>query len=614
MAGRIMLLELECIGTGQPNASIAFKSGLNIVAGASNTGKTYIFRLLDFLLGSSSPPPTIPEAQDYQQAVLRIATSTRGVCSLTRALVGGDVRLDVEMPTAASTVEPRVLRAKHVTGDSTTLSAFLVDQIGLSGLTVRRNERGEKSSLTFRDVAWLTLIDEQRIIGTGSPVLSGQYTEPTKERGVFGYFLTGRDDAAIQVTERPKDRRARLEAEAAAIRSIIEDRERREVAVTASLTDLKSQLERTDSAISEASDIISSTQVQISAAEARRAAAWQQLQVARSRRLFVGEQLTRLTLLAAQYQSDVNRLDAMVEAGGLYAELPAGTCPVCGSASGFDAEPSDDLLRAHQLACASERKKIAILQADLNQAMTSLELEAVQLDEEQVNLSERIRAADENVQALLIPRSLSTGVKLDALLAQRDRLQRAIVWEEELIDLRDRLGRVVAALQARVAKAPKLPPKVETQTTVRFCEVVRSLLDEWRYPGLKTVTFDVGRFDLVINDQNRGDMGKGYRAFTHAAFTIGLMRYCREAKIPHPGTVILDTPLNPLRGPDDGAEGRINDEIKQAFFRSLATDTSGDQVIILENTEPPADVRKQVTYHHFSANVDAGRYGFFPKR
>jgi hypothetical protein len=107
-------------------------------------------------------------------------------------------------------------------------------------------------------------------------------------------------------------------------------------------------------------------------------------------------------------------------------------------------------------------------------------------------------------------------------------------------------------------------------------------------------------------------MGKGYRAVTHAAFIIGLMRYCRREKIPHPGFVVLDTPLNPFKGPDDGPGGLVNDEVKSAFFEDLANDITGDQFIILENTEPPAHLIPKIRYHHFTKNPASGRYGFFP--
>ena len=126
------------------------------------------------------------------------------------------------------------------------------------------------------------------------------------------------------------------------------------------------------------------------------------------------------------------------------------------------------------------------------------------------------------------------------------------------------------------------------------------------------LAFDPERFDIVLGSRDRGSLGKGYRALTHAAFTIALMRYCRRKGIPHTGFVVLDTPLNPLRGRDEGSEGNVSDEIKNAFYRNLALNTTDDQVIVLENTEPPADIRALITYTHFTKNSLFGRYGFFP--
>lgn len=90
------------------------------------------------------------------------------------------------------------------------------------------------------------------------------------------------------------------------------------------------------------------------------------------------------------------------------------------------------------------------------------------------------------------------------------------------------------------------------------------------------------------------------------------MRYCRLHNIPHPGFVVLDTPLNPFKGPASSAQDDIvADEVKLAFFRNLADD-SDDQIIILENEDAPPDVRDRVIHHRFTKNREFGRYGFFP--
>ena len=44
------------------------RSGLNVLYGASNTGKSFAVKTLDFMLGSSRPLPEIEEREAYDRA------------------------------------------------------------------------------------------------------------------------------------------------------------------------------------------------------------------------------------------------------------------------------------------------------------------------------------------------------------------------------------------------------------------------------------------------------------------------------------------------------------------------------------------------------------------
>jgi hypothetical protein len=91
------------------------------------------------------------------------------------------------------------------------------------------------------------------------------------------------------------------------------------------------------------------------------------------------------------------------------------------------------------------------------------------------------------------------------------------------------------------------------------------------------------------------------------------MKYCRLKGIPHPGFVIIDTPVNPFKGPvTTGHEDDLSDEVKNAFYDSLASGVSGDQIIIMENEEPPQRVKEKANYQQFTKNPKVGRYGVFP--
>ena len=57
-------LQLRGISFGSPHkapASLEFQSGLNVICGASDTGKSFIVEAIDFLLGAKDPPRHIPE-------------------------------------------------------------------------------------------------------------------------------------------------------------------------------------------------------------------------------------------------------------------------------------------------------------------------------------------------------------------------------------------------------------------------------------------------------------------------------------------------------------------------------------------------------------------------
>lgn len=70
----------------------------------------------------------------------------------------------------------------------------------------------------------------------------------------------------------------------------------------------------------------------------------------------------------------------------------------------------------------------------------------------------------------------------------------------------------------------------------------------------------------------------------------------------------MDSPLVTYREPDE----HVGEGVKYAFSRSLATALGASQVIILENEEPPEDLKGTINYTAFTKNPRIGRYGLFP--
>jgi hypothetical protein len=607
---RIKLTGIKVEGPGVEPASVDFFPGLTVVVGASDTGKTYIANTVDFLLGSTEPPPDNPFSRKYNKAFLGVESGQK------KFTVGRDFRESVvqiyEHPLEDISFDKasKQLPASQRGNPSESLSQYLLSLIGLSGKQIRKNQYGEKSALTLRHVAHLTVISEEKIIAKISPVLSGESIQAPLERAIFSFFLTGIDDADLSVVEKPKDRKARLDTEEGVVQSILSSKEEAYAKLMGTDMDPILRLAKIETAIEETTGLVSATQGQISELESNRKELWTELQKLKSRDLFNSEQLKRFSLLQEFYQNDRHRLESVIEAGNAFESLPGGECAVCGSKPGPERATT---IQGFMEACTSELKKLDELAADLRKAITDVSDERTEINQQIVEGENNINDIIEQLARILQPQSIRADKGLTELIRLRTDVSRA---SDLLVEIKDFQARIQVITAARKQKLPKSnsAANLGTARAANFCAVIQETLKAWKYPLAGNVSFDPSekRFDIVIGDQDRGSMGKGYRAITHAAFVISLMKYCRRENIPHPGFVLLDTPLNPFKGPDEGPSGKVNDEVKNAFYEALATDKSGDQYIILENTEPPPSVIPFIRYHHFSKNISSGRYGFFP--
>lgn len=191
-----------------------------------------------------------------------------------------------------------------------------------------------------------------------------------------------------------------------------------------------------------------------------------------------------------------------------------------------------------------------------------------------------------------------------------------------LVDQRDSLiRRKVELLEAKTPKFEKPLLNVSGETLHEFCEVVSSVLTEWKFPGDRHVSFDEKTYDLRIDGKLRVDNGKGVRALTHAAFKVAMLIFCREKGLPHPGIIILDTPLltyrDPIKNPKHGKlspdeEILAQSSVKQCFFEHLSKIRNLGQFIILENIDPPENVLALTAMQVFHGETEEGRAGLFP--
>lgn len=106
----------------------------------------------------------------------------------------------------------------------------------------------------------------------------------------------------------------------------------------------------------------------------------------------------------------------------------------------------------------------------------------------------------------------------------------------------------------------------------------------------------------------------------NAAFKIGVFLYCREKGLPHPGVIVLDSPLLSYRDSIKSRHGALSDDEKEItrtglnehFYRFLLEKSADAQFIVIENYAPPIDLGPSSKVVAFvGAEGDGDRKGFF---
>jgi hypothetical protein len=610
------LTHLTATGSDVPPSTVEFGAGLTVIHGASDTGKTYIAQAIDFVLGASKLKQ-IREAEHYTRLLLGVALTDDQYVTLVRptpesAAIDQVAIYPGRHHSVPAAMPEAYLSPKHNRRNTLNISRYLLTQVGLDGKLVRRNARNETRLLSFRDLAGLCIIHETEMQSETSPVLSGQYVNETTEKSVFKLMVDGRDDGDIKRQQTTPDERKVSKGKAELIDQLIEEL-RRVAEGSQELRELQLQHGRVLASIDRLSESVGTAVGERDRLLRARDEAQARLSADRSRLAEIGELLARFTLLREQYDSDLARLDMVQEVGDLLGYFDRGVCVFCGADVDDQHPPAGHVIsEITELAEAvnAERAKTIELRDDLDITMADV---AGQRGQYEGSLGRNVgnyRQLDSALAAA--ERDLSPrNEEFSGLLAIRSSLERQIAAHQQIESLELRRGGL------NVDGERQLPPgrNVSTTELADLGAAVANLLHAWGVAEAARVDFDLDTYDLIVDGRPRSGRGKGVRAVFHAGFTLGLALHCRAAGLPHPGFVVLDSPLITYRGPAAAApvasdEEFVTQTVAEAFFRYLASGSTG-QVIVLENTDPPSEV-DGIAALYFSGSRDVGRYGYLP--
>lgn len=618
MTKRFILKHLAFTGSSSPEARLDFVPGLNIIYGASDTGKTFTSKALKFMLGGSTSLPENEQIERYDAGWLGLTMPDGRDVTLYRATRGGHFRL-YDGLVASDDGDFKQLQAGVDITKGESISNFLMAAIGWSGKQIVKNVSAEKDALAVRHVLPYAIVHESEILGEEDPVHhTGQHTEKTLESNVLRFILTGQDDSAAVESVSKKTHQVATRAKLEFVDEMIAQIDQELGTEPPDRGELAEQISNIEATLSGMQEPLRNAQEEIDCLVEHRRFLLNTRDKDAARAAELSITLRRFGLLDQTYTTDLDRLQSLEESGYLLLARADRDCPVCGAAPDVQRHrhAPEEFGLAHR-AAAAEARKIALEQRELRKTMASVQAEETGLWSGVSLLNQQIEDVEQQIEAAR-PSESSMRTDYVKMVGLQSDMENTL----DLYQRRDRL--VVRRSQIDQTKAPKRKDKltvgVDGQTAYALGEKIAEVLVAWNFPRGAQAQFDVEAGDVTIAGKARASHGKGVRAVLHAAFNVALLLYCRERKLPHPGFIVLDTPLLTYREPLESKHGELapdeqalkNSPLAVNFYDYLA-DLEGDaQAIVLENADPPSEILPRAKVTIFAGKVGEERYGFFP--
>jgi len=600
MSSGYILKELRLTGKTVKDACIVFDRRVNVITGPSNTGKSYIFKCLNYMFGGSKPPKPITESRAYDSIFLEIIDSENIHYTLMSDLKGGNFKLfEKAIDDIKESDNFEILDRKHSPSNDKTVSAFLLGLNNLYGKKIRTNQKGKTRQVSYRDIVKFSMVNETQITTEDSLIIS-HYTKATEESNVLKLITSGNDDSKV-IASLTQNQIANRKGKIEVLKEFI-------IEYQSELKSFKEDptkiLLSTNERIDQLSEEYMNLQKQFNEIENNRKNILEALYEKKSRNRVLEELHKRSNLLKSHYLTDVARLKSTIETSELLNEenhSVNSNCPLCNS----EIKEECSIANVERIidSCSIEIHKIEILLQELYESEKDLKNELDRINEEVETLNNDI-----NKYTSILDKGVGSKMNLVT---------------QEIKDLNDNKSNTIGVivkfkqLEKYIAQKEKLEETIpdsnskqvfESITTASLSDLslaMKNSLEGYKYPNLNGVSFSEENIDFVISGEDRSLSGKGYRAIIYSAFILALQDLIlnKDYSI---GVPIMDSPLVTYKKPENNGE-IISDDLAMDFYRYIVNKSKLEQIIVIENEEPPIDTVGKINHIKFTRQK-----GFIP--
>lgn len=590
--------EITASGTGKTTSSIKFDHGVNIIHGASNTGKSHVVACIDFMFGAREMVPFDKDETGYDTVSMRLENDDGDWLYAVRKIVDGANEPVADNVIRVTTSLESIKDGDYKASDKT-YSDVLLAWLGIEERQkIVATQKMKTNDLTIRTFFHQFFLREEHIFTKKTVIDNPEHSHITSSITALEYLITGKA-AAQELTEDPKIKAARKSAVIGYINTKISE-----------LSDKQAKLEKmlsglgdvdVDSKINEIMEEIEKVESQIKEANKQSRKLMSEIYEI-SQKLEEAHFLKeRYKKLHSQYDSDIKRLRFIVDGEGKAGKRRrVSTCPFC------EHEISDLKDRKTYIeASKAELEKTNIQLADLQAAEENIAAQIVDLENRMKELNAQHSAAEVLINTSFKPRVAELRVLLD-------RYRRASKLQYEMSAVKDiatGLSTDVFEKENEEETEQKYDAKDQFDKDLfrKLSDTFKDAVSQCSYPHFTDAYISKSTFDVVINGKNKKTQGKGYRAYLNSIYAYTLMKFLEKNALYPPMLLVMDSPILSLK---EKVDIPATESMKSALFTYMINHCGKCQLIIAENEIPSGVDYSKAHMEEFTMDNNRGRYGF----
>lgn len=599
----IKIFKLTASGINKEEATILFNCDSHLIFGPTDTGKSYIVECFRYCLGGRDKPKDIGFSEGYTILSLQIKVDDNQEFTIFRDLVSN------EQSVYRGFVD--IIPSSQHNKLNEDLSSLLVKWSNADGKLIL-TKRGVKGNFTAGDIRFISIFDEIRTLDNDAFIGTDSNLK-TRNAASMALVLSGNDDSNM-ILPLSTDEINKAKGHAAAIEEQIESLNK-ELPENLVISELEDSLGKIDSEIKRVNGVVKDLSEELIQIRTQEIFIEKEKNRIDNEIIAFNESLSRFDLLNKKYSNDISRLEVLKKAAAIVPSFEMKSCPLCSTPLQKQISSDSNNLDFSVLCSASESEivKIRSLQSGLLDSVREIQSELSFLTNEKNLMIEMMSDVVEKKKLLMKPVEPIDRFGFDLLSEKKSELTLFIKTIEKIDSLKVRLAEVAK-------KTKRTKHKVIRDLSVSstaLCQDIIFLLSEWQVPGVNTISFDDGFSDIFINHRQRVSFGKGKRGIFLTAFMICLMERAIKYGYPHPGFLIIDSPVvtykDPKHSVDNEDEELLDESVKERFYSWLGSETTLGQIIVLENEEPSPLQKEKLKYTEFVGMAGSnGRKGFFP--